>query len=430
MADQSSRPLRLCVFGASPSVSNLGVAALMLSTMAAVARRDPAAEVTVFDHGRGERPGSLTLEGRAMPFRRLGANPSRRIHRRDSVTNMRLSARLGGAGNPGVRAIAEADAVLDISGGDSFTDLYGDARFHAMANFKRLVLSLGTPLVLLPQTYGPYEQPWARARAAGIARGAAVALARDARSFEALRALLGDVFDPGRHVSGVDVAFALPRRRPAELPAPLLAWLAPDRARPVIGFNVSGLIYNQGREGSRQFGFRDDYREIVFRILRQVLDDSDANVVLVPHVLAGTGDLESDPEASRAVAALLEAGDRVQVLPIGLDAMETKWVISGLDFFCGTRMHSTVAGLSSGVPTAAIAYSKKTLGVFETCGQGDRVTDPRHVAGEDCVADVLRAWRERQAISASLAQYVPGVIDRAHGQFDTVFAHVDRRAVA
>ena len=422
---RQSTGIRLCLFGAAPDTSNLGVSALFLSVLNAIAARFPDAQVTVFDHGRGPREDEVHLQAGRFRFTRIGANLSRRYYRRDSLFNMRLSAALGGMGNPGVRAIDAAHAVFDLSGGDSFADLYGDKRFRAMTQSKRLVLGRRTPLILLPQTYGPFEHSRAREIARGIVRGVSMAWARDARSFETLKELLGDDFDPTRHAAGIDVAFALPRRRPDDLPARLAAWIQADRAHPVIGFNISGLIYNQGAEGSRQFGFVDDYSDIIDRSLRRFLEASDANVVLIPHVLARDGHYESDPQACRDAAAALGAEDRVMVLDRRYNSMEMKWVIAQLDFFCGTRMHSTIAGLSSGVPTGAIAYSKKTLGVFETCGQGDCVTDPRHADAESCVRDIWRVWERRSAVSASLAEHLPAVRHQAKDQSDRIFNHIE-----
>ena len=46
-------------------------------------------------------------------------------------------------------------------------------------------------------------------------------------------------------------------------------------------------------------------------------------------------------------------------------------------------VHATIAGLSTGVPTATISYSDKAIGVFESCGQGGEVFDlPRREGGE------------------------------------------------
>lgn len=419
---------RICIFGAAPDTGNLGVSALLLSTLNAVVRWRPRAEVTVFDHGRGVRSDEVLLQNSRFRFSRIGANLSRRYYRRDSLLNMRLSATLGGLGNPGLRALREADAVLDISGGDSFADLYGVSRFRAITVPKRMTMDQGSPLYLLPQTYGPYEAPRARAVARGIVCDAAMAIARDERSFEILRDLLGERYDPARHSAGVDVAFALPCRAPDEVPEWFSAWTSPEERRgPVVGFNISGLIYNAGAAGSRRFGFKGDYSDIVHGVLERFLAETDASIALVPHVLTERGHYEDDVTACQKVASTLDVGDRLRVMDRQYDAMEMKWVVSRLDFFCGTRMHSTIAGLSSGVPTSAIAYSGKTRGVFETCGQGDCVTDPRQESAERCVGDVWRIWEDRADHRNSLAERLPSVLGVASAQFERIFADIESR---
>lgn len=426
-SNEALQPIKLCLFGASPDTSNRGVSALFLSTLNAIATRYPNARVTVFDYGRGLREDEIELNNMMFRFSRCGANLSRRFYRRDSLFNMRISAKLGGLANPGVKAIAEADAVLDISGGDSFADIYGIKRFKGITQPKQLSIDLGTPLILLPQTYGPFDQAKTRRKASAVVRKTSMAWARDERSFESLKELLGQDFDPQKHFSGVDVAFALPKKVPSRLSSQLKCWIAENATSPVVGFNVSGLIYNQGAEGSRQFGFKDDYREIVFKMLKKFLDESEARILLVPHVLAPFGHYESDPQACQDVAAKLGMSDRVHVLEGSYDAMEMKWIISKLGFFCGTRMHSAIAGLSSEIPTAAIAYSKKTLGVFEVCGQGSCVTDPRHVSAEQCVKDVWNVWLRKDAICGSLRKNLPRVIQSASLQFSQIFDHIERQ---
>ena len=48
--------------------------------------------------------------------------------------------------------------------------------------------------------------------------------------------------------------------------------------------------------------------------------------------------------------------------------IEAKNYISQMDLFFGSRMHSTIASLSSGVVTIPIAYSKKFKGLFGSLG--------------------------------------------------------------
>lgn len=420
--------LRLCLFGAAPDTGNLGVTALCHSTLAAIARCAPDSDVTVFDLGRGERRDRLRLESGEFPFRRRGGYDTRRFYRAESLWQMRVATWLGGLGdflNAGTRTLRRSDAAFDSSGGDSFSDIYGLRRFGSVCLSKLTALEAGIPLVLLPQTYGPFRSASAWSAAREIVERAEMAWARDERSFESLVELLGGDLDPSRHRSGVDVAFGLPALPPPSLPEKLERWLAERGRIPVAGLNVSGLIHGKP-EARERYRLRVDYERLVAELARRLLAEG-ARVVLVPHVF---GKLECDREAGRRVLEELgpAAGDAVLPLDGSYDASGAKWIISQLDFFCGTRMHSCIAGLSTGVATVGLAYSKKTLGVFETCGQGDAVPDLRSEGNEEIVERVLSAWRQRESRRTALAAAVPAVRERAREQMARILERVSARS--
>lgn len=411
---------RIIVAGAAPDTGNLGVSALFESTVTGVARRIQGARMAVLDHGRGIRNGRIPCTPTPLDYECIGASLSRRLYRADSWFRIRLSARLGGLANPAAQRFLSARAILDVSGGDSFTDLYGPWRFEAIVRPKQMALDHDIPLVLLPQTYGPFKDPAYAARAAKFVQGAAMAWARDERSYGVLQELLGDDFDPARHRCGVDMAFLLEPREPAAaIPEPIAKWLAPDRSFEVAGINVSGLIHHDPAKARDHYGFKADYRIVVDDLVRAILDTPDTRVVLVPHVITPPGHYESDVEACRQVADRV-GDDRVAVLPDAYDQAEIKHVISTMDWFCGTRMHATIAALSTGVPTAAIAYSPKTLGVFETCGQGRHVIDPRSLETQAVLDGLVNSFTARGSARASLAESLPGVLAGAEAQMDAV----------
>jgi len=413
---------RIIVAGAAPDTGNLGVSALFESTLTGVARRIPDARLAVLDHGRGIRPGRIPSLPIPVDYECIGASLSRRLYRPDTWFRIRLAARLGGLGNAAARRFLGARAILDVSGGDSFTDLYGPWRFEAIVRPKQIALEHGVPLVLLPQTYGPFKDPAYAERAATFVRGAAMAWARDERSYAVLKELLGADFDPVRHRCGVDMAFLLvPREPTAAIPEPIAGWIAADSAVEVAGINVSGLIHHDPDKARDHYGFRADYRAVVDGLVQAILETADTRVVLVPHVITPPGHYESDVEACRQVAERV-GDDRVAVLPDAYDQAEIKNIISRLDWFCGTRMHSTIAALSTGVPTAAIAYSPKTLGVFETCGQGRHVIDPRALETRAVLAGLIGSFTMRGSARASLAESLPAVLAGAEEQMDAVAA--------
>ncbi|MFG0242166.1 MAG: polysaccharide pyruvyl transferase family protein [Phycisphaerales bacterium JB054] len=417
MSDESPR---VCLFGCALDTGNLGVSALGHAVLDAILREsDGMLGVSIMDHS----PGHGGLPGFNDQVERCGCRHSRRYYRPETLQTIGLLSRLWkGGGNFAAVRLRNADAVLDISGGDSFTDLYGERRFRSITLPKLLALRLGRPLVLLPQTYGPFDSDHSKAIATRIVRGAAIALARDARSFAVLRELLGDSFDPARHRCGVDVAFLLPAAAPEPRLMPLRAqeWLA-DGVRPVAGVNISGLIHNDPRRAREDFGFVADYRTLIRRTVEGLIARG-ARVLLIPHVVTPPGHYESDVDAAQRLVEALptDARDHIMVAPAFTDPREVKGLIGKCDWFCGTRMHSTIAALSQGVPTAAVAYSIKTQGVFETCGQGDHVADPRHSSTEDVVAHLLASFDGREAARASLAEHLPDVRQIAQEQMSCV----------
>lgn len=422
----SNQPLpskRICIFGAAPDTGNFGVSALLHSAIGGIARFAPGSDITVFDNGWGVREGSSRHQGERVLHRAIGARLSRRFHRPESFFHMRLSSLLGGLGNPGAKAVRQADAIWDISGGDSFGDLYGMWRWRSVMEPKRLALRNGKPLVLLPQTYGPFRTPETREPAVQVLRQARLAWARDKVSFEALKQLLGSSFDRERHRPGVDMAFSLEPKEPvAELPEFLKDHLQTHK-RPLVGLNVSGLIYNDP-QAAQHYGLKVDYPSLVRSIVERFLRESDADLVLISHVMPRNNPPESDLVAAQALCKTLDPKDqeRVQVLPPDFDARETKWILSQLDWFAGTRMHACIAALSSGVPTVGLAYSLKFEGVFGTCAQRAASLELRELDNAQVLDALWDSWNGRDAARAALGERVLGVQQRALEQLHETLA--------
>ena len=426
-----------CLFGAAPGTNNLGVDALSQGVLGGLVARSPGSTFTVFDYRRGKRAGSFEMaqadgSERTVSYDLLGANHSKRMWRGDTLKVMQIAGRAG-LPNTGVRAMKQASAVLDLSGGDSFTDLYGRHRFETVSLPKRLALDLGVPLVLLPQTYGPFKDAGMRSEAAELCRGASSAWARDARSFKVLKELLGSDFDPARHRLGVDVAFGMrPRRRRGGISAELDRWIEERDAGtgpPVVGINVSGLVWGSP-ERAKGYGFILDYRALVTRLLGWLLDSTDARVALVPHVIEEAGHYESDPGASMELYGTLAADQRarVTVLEPPYEPAEIKHEIGRLDWFNGTRMHATIAALSTGVPASAIAYSPKFLGVFEIADQSSGVADPTAL-DEDAALEVIKqSYGNRAEARAALSAALPAIESTLDAQLHSILEAARTRA--
>ena len=267
--------------------------------------------------------------------------------------------------------VRRCDLVIDIGGGDSFADIYGPKRLRRMFWMKFLVHLAGVPLVLAPQTYGPFSRATSVRAARATLRRSALVASRDAKSTEAAGQIA-----PGL---AVIVASDVALRLPYDPPAPR----APG-ARPRIGLNVSGLLMAGGYGGGNAFGLTLDYPAMIRDLIaRLAAHPSHPEIHLVSHVapLGGGADfaaVEDDRAAALALAA--ERPDLV-VAPEFTGPSEAKSYIAGLDFFAGARMHACIAAFSSGVPVVPMAYSRKFEGLFGSIGYARTV---------DCTASDAR----------------------------------------
>ncbi len=276
-------------------------------------------------------------------------------------------------------AIRGCDLIVDIGEGDSFADLYGFKRFFHYWLSKNIVIALGKPLVLAPQTIGPFDSIMARVLAKQVLRRSAVIFTRDSLSTEYLRSL-------GIHANvqeATDVAFRLPFENSST-----------STVRPLIriGLNVSGLLFNGGYSGGNQFGLRIDYAIAIRAILRELCARPGAVVVLVSHVFAASHRVEDDVRACEILAAEFP---NVLLGPKFSRPSQAKSFIAGLDFFVGARMHACIAAFSSGVPVVPMAYSRKFNGLFNSLNY-HRIADCRTDDQEIIIKKILRAFEERK----------------------------------
>ena len=294
-----------------------------------------------------------------------------------------------------IRAIDEADFVADLFAGDSFSDIYGLRRLFFQAVPRWCSLLLGKPYILLPQTYGPYATKVSRWIARSLVQRAFMVYTRT-HDDAALVSL-----DPRTTVNVAycpDVAFTLvPNNDYAKLQL-RQGSLGMDDGIVTIGVNVNGLMYNGGYNRQNMFGLQLDYPRFVDEILNSLLSDTNFRVVLIPHTYTTLrlDDVENDLGAIVKVAEPFRStASRLSIIDRELDQHEIKGVISACDAFVGSRLHSCIAGLSQGVMTIGVGYSKKFLETFSTLGVPELVVDGRDTDAGQAVRKVMRLIEDR-----------------------------------
>jgi polysaccharide pyruvyl transferase WcaK-like protein len=331
------RPLTVGLMWHSAASDNLGVGALTVSQIAIV-------EAIAAEIGRPVRFVILGWKEASEPYVTGPNIRAGQLRTRDLVSPNGFRA-----------AVRDCDLVLDIGAGDSFSDIYGVKRFLKYIAAKMTVHAAGRPLIVSPQTIGPFKRPWVRRLALASLHRSAAVFARDALSIDFLRST---GFKDPVHLAS-DVALRLPYTPPAPRAAD-----GPVR----VGINVSGLLMNGGYTGANMFGLTVDYPGLMRRIIARFAAESGCEVHLVPHVISERMPVEDDWRASEALAQ--EIPGRIVLAPKFATPSEAKSYIAGMDFFMGARMHACIAAFSSGVPVIPMAYSRKFAGLFDALGYG------------------------------------------------------------
>ena len=283
-------------------------------------------------------------------------------------------------------AARRCDLVLDIGAGDSFADIYGASRIQKMLLAKFTIHAARRPMILSPQTMGPFTRAWARAGALASIRRCRAVFTRDALS----TAFLREIGFRGGIGEATDVAMRLPYAPPP-----------PRTDGPVrVGLNVSGLLMNGGYTGKNMFGLAADYPAVIREIVGWFAARPEVEPHLVGHVISETQPVEDDHRAGVVLAAEFPG---VVLAPRFASPSEAKSYIAGMDFFMGARMHACIAAFSSGVPVIPMAYSRKFAGLFGTLGY-ERTVDCTSQEGAAIVAAVKEGYETRAALAAEVAE--------------------------
>lgn len=286
-----------------------------------------------------------------------------------------------------------ADLVLDISEGDSFSDIYGWKRFVMHSNVKLLSIYMKKDLVLLPQTMGPFKNKFFQRIVKFICDNSRTSYARDMISYKVLTDKLGVKKEKVKYCS--DLAFYM---KPNEKDAvnEIKRKVGSDT---LVGINVSGLLYNGGYSQKNMFGFKSDYKETMNQITEMFLNKyEEVQIVFIPHVIVEDFPVEDDLTVCEKLHEKYNSlyPGRIHIWREDLREDEIKGMLKNCNFFIGGRMHSCIGAISSGVPTSPIAYSRKFIGIWEQYNLENFIADPRNQTIQEMIKVVKVSFDNRE----------------------------------
>ena len=172
-----------------------------------------------------------------------------------------------------------------------------------------------------------------------------------------------------------------------------------------IGINLSPLIMNYAAD-------TETIRLAFKKMIDYILQNTDMNVILIPHVTASTTDDRTELEylinSVNCPERVFWAEDQ--------NCCRIKDIISQCRFFVGARTHATIAAYSSCVPTVVCGYSVKAKGIAKDIfGSHEHYVIPVDTISRDdeLIAVFQWLWQNEKAIREHLKQVIPDFIARA-----------------
>lgn len=288
------------------------------------------------------------------------------------------------------RYLSGSAALLQL-GGDNLTLDYGSA--DPFLSVGSRALSAGCPVVIWGASVGPFSSSPAYEEFALRELGrASLIMAREQLTADYLtRVGLGSLVE-----RVADPAFLL------DPVAPKTSVVQAACLEHAVGFNISPLYAKYVSEAKRA-----SWVNYIGDVVEALARPTDRPIVLVPHVVLPS---ENDWVLLDAVADEVRRRglDRPIVLPPALNASEIKWCISRFDAFIGARTHSTIAALSSGIPTAVLAYSPKARGIMLDLLGDDSLVCPASSFSPDKASALLGMLLQRASeLRARLNEVMP-----------------------
>lgn len=122
----------------------------------------------------------------------------------------------------------------------------------------------------------------------------------------------------------------------------------------MVGINFSPMVMGQINE-------KDGPRKAINELIKFILNETNDNVVLIPHVRLSFND---DIDELKRIFEKYKSTNRILLIDDKtLNARQLKFIVSRCKIFIGARTHATIAAYSMGIPTLAIGYSVKARGI-------------------------------------------------------------------
>ncbi len=296
------------------------------------------------------------------------------------------------------RALENATALIAL-GGDTLSYDYGFLATLLFLSPLDAAIRRKIPSVVWAASIGPFsERPKWEKRFTEVLKQVDLITVREPITQDYLESL--GIRENTRKVS--DPAFLLPVS-PTQLSEDLEQALASG----AIGINLAPLMKRYNKLSTSA------WRNQALEMLAEVRRKTDCPIVLIPHVMMSAKIFPHNDDYGfmRKLLDALPPDARHDVFLYDArndSSRQIKWVISQLRVFAGCRAHSTIAALSSGVPTFCIGYSIKSRGInLDIFGHERWVAHVSELTAGQLAERIQDLLQEEKAIRDHLSSFIP-----------------------
>ena len=300
-------------------------------------------------------------------------------------------------GNAELESYAQADIVVDLSG-DMQTESYGPHVAYSHFIPLALAIAMNKPVILCAQSIGPFK--WTASIARFLFNRVDMITVRDRISETYLEGM--KIKSPVIYTA--DMAFLLEPSTADHVDKIFEKEGIPKDLGPLLGVSVSGLIATHFLKHNPLSAKTDFYRFMAAE-LDTVIEKLDMDCVFVAHV-TGPSKIKDDRKAADRVRKHMMYAHRSYVLRGDYRPEELKGIISRFWIHTGSRMHASIAAVTTSVPVASIAYSHKTPGVMAQFGLKKYVLDISLWDHGELLEKLNSIRENRSEIETTLSQQV------------------------
>jgi len=247
--------------------------------------------------------------------------------------------------------------------------------------------SFGRPVVLFPNSIGPFRTYVGRQLARLSLNSCNCILIRDSVSYEIVKKL--GVREDVARILTYDTALLF---RTDYVKKNL------SFSHPVVGVCTGFYSLSLSKSDAQR------YLAAHAGALDELTETYDLSVVFLPHYVSGFEN--DDLEISKSIMSKMRHKDRIELITAET-VDEFKFLLEQTDMIVSSKMHPAVLGVSGFVPVLCIAYDHKQTSFFERLGMKDCLIDIRQISEKNLLSRMDYVWNRRELLREDLREKIP-----------------------